>query len=292
LAYYHLPRGNQRFVFEISNGCAVGNRIDEAILHGLLEVIERDAYLATWYGQIPARQIDLDASDDRYVAALRAKLEGDGFEVIACDIGVGFSSPAVAAFAVDRRPGAATSLVCAAGAHLDPNKAIAGALVEVCTMLVKRTAQEDAALHERGLTLLSEPALVRTSNDHIDQCRPAQALQRMDFMLGSRPRQGGGPQWVLRSTPDSPVNLSIRLQALVEEVLAVAQDILVVDQTFPDLERHALRCVKVLAPGLLPMTFGHQYRRISVPRLEQARKSCGLAIRVPGGDRWLPHTFP
>jgi len=35
----------------------------------------------------------------------------------------------------------------------------------------------------------------------------------------------------------------------------------VIDQTTPEHAAQDFRCVKVIMPGMLPMTFGHQYRR-------------------------------
>lgn len=42
-----------------SNGCAAGNTIEEAILQGLLEVIERDATAIWWYNKLTRPEIDL-----------------------------------------------------------------------------------------------------------------------------------------------------------------------------------------------------------------------------------------
>ncbi|MEV6031967.1 YcaO-like family protein [Nonomuraea sp. NPDC052116] len=54
LAYYYV-RGRERpFLFEISNGCALGGSMAEALLYGLLETVERDAFLMTWYGRLAA----------------------------------------------------------------------------------------------------------------------------------------------------------------------------------------------------------------------------------------------
>lgn len=296
LAYYHLPRRpdgrSDRFVFEISNGCAVGGSAEEAIFYGLLETIERDAYLATWYGRIPARALDLALLGDPYVAALKARLEGDGMEVRVCDVGVGFSVPTVAAFAINRHPGASAALVCAAGAHPDLAKAIAGALVEVCTMAISRSPDAAKAGRERGMQLLVKPELVQTSDDHIDQCRPPAILERMSFMLGQDAVGSSLPRLQREPPARGLLDLRLALYALVDEVMTVAEDVVVVDQTFSGLHRHGLRCVKVLVPGLLPMTFGHQYRRISEFRLKQARHRCGLVPDLPDAAAWLPHTFP
>ncbi|MFD4434033.1 TOMM precursor leader peptide-binding protein, partial [Nocardia sp. NPDC058497] len=51
-AYYRAPRRDEDprpFLYEISNGCALGGCLEEAILYGILETVERDAFLMTWY---------------------------------------------------------------------------------------------------------------------------------------------------------------------------------------------------------------------------------------------------
>ena len=43
---------------ESSNGCASGGSPEEAVYFGLMEVVERDAFLLAWYGQVPLTEID------------------------------------------------------------------------------------------------------------------------------------------------------------------------------------------------------------------------------------------
>lgn len=57
LAYYSSGYGDS-FVQEGSNGCALGGSLEEAIFHGILEVVERDAFLMTWYAQLPVPRLD------------------------------------------------------------------------------------------------------------------------------------------------------------------------------------------------------------------------------------------
>ena len=51
LAYYSLGGRSQGFVYETSNGCALGGSLEEAILYGIFEVVERDSFLMTWYAR-------------------------------------------------------------------------------------------------------------------------------------------------------------------------------------------------------------------------------------------------
>ena len=41
-----------------SNGCASGGCLVEAIYFGLMEVVERDAFLLAWYGGLALAEID------------------------------------------------------------------------------------------------------------------------------------------------------------------------------------------------------------------------------------------
>ena len=55
-----------------SNGCAAGNTLEEAIVQGFLELVERDAYAIWWYNRSQRAEVDLDQFDDSYVRDLRS----------------------------------------------------------------------------------------------------------------------------------------------------------------------------------------------------------------------------
>ncbi|MDA6131378.1 hypothetical protein OSK38_28930, partial [Escherichia coli] len=72
--------------------------------------------------------------------------------------------------------------------------------------------------------------------------------------------------------------------------------IIVVDQTAAELEKSRLKCVKVIVPGMLPMTFGHNMRRIQqLPRLFSVPQSLGHNIPNKHdlmSNIAVPHPFP
>ena len=53
------------FVYETSNGCALGGSLEEAIFHGIMEVVERDSFLLTWYAKLPLPRLDLSSANDQ-----------------------------------------------------------------------------------------------------------------------------------------------------------------------------------------------------------------------------------
>ena len=43
-----------------SNGCAAGNTLEEAIVQGFLELVERDSYAIWWYNRLQRPEVDLE----------------------------------------------------------------------------------------------------------------------------------------------------------------------------------------------------------------------------------------
>src|SRR5437762_1089692 len=46
-----------------SNGCAAGNTLEEAIVQGFLELVERDSYAIWWYNRLQRAEVDLTQCD-------------------------------------------------------------------------------------------------------------------------------------------------------------------------------------------------------------------------------------
>jgi ribosomal protein S12 methylthiotransferase accessory factor len=107
-AYYGMHRidpDDPLFAFETSNGCALGSCLEEAILYGILEVVERDAFLMTWYARLPAPPIDLSSARDRSIPMLAQAIGAEtGYRVRAFDITMEHGIPSVWAMAVASPP--------------------------------------------------------------------------------------------------------------------------------------------------------------------------------------------
>ena len=63
---YFFYRGPAAYQAD-SNGCAAGNTLEEAIVQGFLELVERDAYAIWWYNRSQRPQVDLSQFDDFYI---------------------------------------------------------------------------------------------------------------------------------------------------------------------------------------------------------------------------------
>ncbi|MBC3841188.1 hypothetical protein GXW82_15445 [Streptacidiphilus sp. 4-A2] len=189
LAYYRVGRHRPQdhpFVSEISNGCALGGCVEEAALYGLLELAERDAFLLTWYAQMPAAAVDLYSARDRRLGLLADHIHrSTGYRVEVFDVTGAEGIPSFWAAAVDTRPESAPHrprVLCSGGSGLDPERGIIGALHELVTaieayQLIYPQRHADAA------RMREDPELVRLMDDHaLLYCDPL-AARRLDFLL-------------------------------------------------------------------------------------------------------------
>ncbi|MFD3944737.1 TOMM precursor leader peptide-binding protein [Streptomyces sp. NPDC058579] len=298
LTYYHAPGLENRFVQESSNGCASGGSLEEAAYFGLMEVVERDAFLLAWYGRAALPEIDPSTSTRRATRHMVDRLAMYGYEARFFDTRITFPVPVVTGVAV--RPDGGLGRMCfGAGAGLDPEAALAGALCEIATDAVNlqgRTERDEERLRAMAYDFDKVAAL----HDHPLAYGIPEMGDHAHFLLG----EPGAPRPPKRSFAEVygdgrvlPVSADLRedLQVCVDAVAAAGFDTIVVDQTMPEQRRLGLTTVSVLVPGLLPIDFGHtRQRALGMPRLRTALREAGLREHdlVPGDFNPAPHPFP
>ncbi len=287
-AYYQHGHG---LVHEISNGCALGGSLEEAILHGILEVAERDAFLLTWYCRLPAPRIEVRAAADRRLPLWHAALEAEtGYDVMLFDISVEQRIPCVWAMAVNPRDDGRPAVICAAGSSPDPERAIANALGELAPDIAPM-ATRYAREADRAERMVADPRLVKEMEDHsLLYAHPA-AARRLSFLTeGSdvrKPADMGIPGAF------AGTDLTGVLTETVGRYLDTGLDVIVIDQSGSEHRAGGLSCVKVLIPGTLSMTFGHDNRRVDgLPRLLTVPRLLGYRDLTPGELNLDPHPFP
>ncbi|MFD3494419.1 TOMM precursor leader peptide-binding protein [Streptomyces sp. NPDC058690] len=298
LTYYHAPGLENRFVQESSNGCASGGCLEEAVYFGLMEVVERDAFLLSWYGQAALPEIDPRTSSRPATRHMVERLEMYGYEARFFDTRISFPIPVVTGVAV--RPDGGPGRMCfGAGAGLDPEAALAGALCEIATDAVNlqgRTERDEKRLRAMAHDFHKVEAL----HDHPLAYGIPEMGDHAHFLIG----EPGAPRPPSRSIAELygdgsalPVSDDLRddLTRCVEAVATAGFDVIVVDQTMPEQRDLGLTTVGVLVPGLLPIDFGWtRQRALGLPRLRTALREAGLRDRdlVDADLNPAPHPFP
>ncbi|MFB6437818.1 TOMM precursor leader peptide-binding protein [Streptomyces sp. NPDC056411] len=305
-AYYRTRHDNpaaRPLAYEVSNGCALGGCLEEAALHGLVELAERDAFLLTWYARLPVPRVDLRTVSDPRIGALIERIrQGSGHRVLAFATTPEHGIPTAWVMAV--RPSGPgrhdePAAVCAAGAHFDPERALMNGLLELTANLGwNRSAFRQE--RDRIAAMVDEPDLVREMRDHaLLYCHPA-AFDRLAFLLGGDGdvERGGLPvEEAFAHATCRPRHADLRddLAEAVARFTDRGLDVIVVDQTTDEHRAGRLACAKVIVPGLLPMTFGHRMRRtFGLPRLLRLPAELGHRATplVEGEINPHPHPFP
>ena len=114
-----------------TNGLASGNILDEAILHGIFEVIERDAWSIFELTHKNYSQINLESIESKIINETLDKFTSQGINIKLMDFTADINIPTIAASADDTITKDAGLLTLGMGTHLDPEVAILRALTEV-----------------------------------------------------------------------------------------------------------------------------------------------------------------
>jgi ribosomal protein S12 methylthiotransferase accessory factor len=297
VAYYGSQRSgvSPRFCYESSNGCAIGSSLEEAVLQGLFEVIERDCFLMTWYARLPAIGLDLNSIADPATSMLVDRAEALGYRVLILNISNDLGVPAIWSLVYREQDDDLPKSYSAAAAHANPALAVRSALAEAVVNMQVNQPPGRVYDRDRLASMYRAPELVATLEDHVGLYTLPLAFERLAFLASERPccslseafPEGDG-RWRREDLTES-------LLALVGHLRGLGLDVIVVDQTSPELKHLRLRTVKVIVPGTLPMTFGHtNHRTRGLPRLLEvpARLGHWPAPKSYQELEILPHPFP
>jgi ribosomal protein S12 methylthiotransferase accessory factor len=259
LAYYSQGYGGG-FAYEISNGCAIGGSLEEAILHGIFEVIERDSFLMTWYARLRVPRLEHRSSGDRELSLMFHRLTAvTGYQVYLYNTTMENGIPSIWALAKGGSEHR-VNLICAAGAHLDPIRAAKSALFELAGM-IPTAEQRWRERSEEAKSMFEDSFLVQQMEDHSLLYSLPQAEERLQFLLDDRRSVHTFDEAF--PSMSAHEDLTDDLKQVIQVFRGLQMDIIVIDQSSSETLRNGLRCVKVLIPGMLPMTFGHHLRRVT-----------------------------
>ncbi|WP_052390110.1 TOMM precursor leader peptide-binding protein [Streptomyces sp. NRRL B-24484] len=280
--YYRLRSGDGEagFACEISSGCALGGCYEEAVLHGVLEVAERDAFLTAWYGCTPLPELDPAAAPDRRIPLVAERIERRGYRVRIFDSTREHGIPSFWTFAEDVTGDGRPRAVSTGGSGLQPAEAVLAALHELSqTVEYVSLLAADPGWRDRARHLAGHPDEVVTMADHLLCAADPDGFDRYAFLLDDPPAstwQQGVERW---RWPEHG-EIGADLDEAVRRFAAAGMDVVAVDTTSTEQASGGFTCVKVIAPGSVPMTFGHTARRVTgLPRLGQVRNP-------------HPHPFP
>ncbi|MDQ5820930.1 MAG: YcaO-like family protein [Actinomycetota bacterium] len=276
--------GEEAIGYSTSSGTACRATFAEAVLSGLLELVERDAFMLSWYGRLSLPRLEWRADpgfaafDDRYFRPA-------GVEYEAIDLSVFHGVPTVLGI-VRGAPGDGAPVAVGAAAAQRVEDAWQDALGEAFAV----RAWARAMAHEgQTAEFASDFSDLDGFDDHILFYAREENARHTDFLDASseerpvadvRPLEGAGVQE--------------QIEALCAGLAARGVSAYAVDVTAADIAAAGLRVAKVVAPELQPLDVAYDGRFLGGRRLYRAAYELGLRAEPLTFDvlNPYPHPFP
>ena len=272
---YQYDYPNEPIVSDlVSTGLACGSSFAEACYKGLMEVVERDAFMLTWHNRIPARRIALDRIASPGICDLLHRFRRIPARLEAFVLDVDLGIPVVmAVISGEQRP----YHVVGAAADLSMERALQLAIEEValsfCGLRRLCYANSDWAPEPdySNVDDLNKHALVHAA---------APELQRsLDFLRE-------GKEIDLFAEINRGASWRDHLKHAVGLVSEAGYDVLAVDLTTPDVDQLGFKVIRAIVPGFQPLDVNHNHRHLGGARLQ------ALSAGRQDGINPLPHPFP
>lgn len=254
--YFNYPKSSNSYCWADSNGCASGNSLEEAILHGFMELVERDSIALWWYNRLSKPTVDLDSFDEPYFQALLEYYQTLHRKLWVLDITSDLNIPTFVAIS-QRTDREVEDIVLGFGAHFDAKIAVSRALTEANQILpsVLNLAADGSTLYSSSI-----------NPDAVDWWKTA-TVENQPYLVPD-------PNAVAKRYSDYPQvwsdNLLDDIMTCQQIVEKKGMKIFVLDQTRLDIR---LRVVRVIVPGMR-----HFWKRLGSGRLYD----------VPVQMSWLP----
>ena len=267
-----------------SNGLACHATLEEATLTGLLELIERDAFMITWTAALSWPLLSWGV-DPTLTAFEHRFLASTGLRVAAVDLSAVWGVPVVLGVARSNAANEAPFGV-GAGAAATVQRAVEKALDEA--VRVRSWARSIRHADPAGALVLPADE-IRDFDEHIRYYAYDGPAPRTSFLDASEER---------RDTADVPPleggSLRAQIDALCNRLERQHASAYVVDVTSPDVADAGLCVVKVIAPELCPLDVEHRARLLGSRRLYEVPARLGMRPRRLRFDELNadPHPFP
>ena len=249
-----------------SNGCAAGNTLEEAILQGFYELVERDAFAIWWYNRLRVPGVDLSGFDDVYLASAPDYYAGHSRDIWMLDVTSDIGIPVFVALS-RRLEGPTEDIIYGAGAHADPRIAALRALCELNQCLSWLLPHPD---RRGGRPIIDDPLV-----------RWWWKTARLAGCSWLQPAEGESPSLESEYPLTESADTREDVERCIAAVAARGMEFLVLDQTRPDI---GMPVARVIVPGMrhfwprfapgrlfdIPVSMGHRRSPLAEADLNSA----------------------
>ena len=239
----------------VTNGLGAGGRLDQAVAHGVLEVLQRDGNGLTFRAMDTGVVLDLEGVRDAETLAALERLREAGVEVVAKVAATDFAMANIDVVGMAPDDDVLSATACGEAVHPDREEALRKAVLEFASARARKQLMHGSL---DAVRTIAPPSFVRQM-EQVDPALEEQwVLTAMTSWLQASREEWEEPlrRTVLRRTrtvpfgdlPTTEVASEDLLGTVADRLAAEGYDILVADLSpAPELGVHA---AKVLVPGL------------------------------------------
>jgi ribosomal protein S12 methylthiotransferase accessory factor len=267
----------ERVCLPITTGCAAHTSYGDAVLSGILEVVERDAISMVWLQRLSLPRIQIDELPpslapywDRYQRSSR------GLEYIFFDATTDVGLSTVYGLQVSGSNRRLTTLVSCSAA-LNPSQAVIKVMRDMVATRIAFQAPRPTPDRYEDFTGVFHGAsyMARGENasafDFLLHSGRTRSLSEMEGHEGSAGRQG--------------------LSAVLEVLRRKRLEAFVADLSTDEALRSNMLVVRVIVPGLQPLSFHYRARYLGHPRLYEAPRQMGYPVHSEQNLNPWPQPF-
>jgi ribosomal protein S12 methylthiotransferase accessory factor len=273
----------------LSTGLAAGDSLERAIVSGLYECFERDAFTLFWMNQLPVRRVDLGHSSGTLAVKRlfdeRLAVPGYGYQVfdITNDLGV-----STAYVILTRETVHGPVYVIGAASRLDGPEAVLKALLEAVqgAPYVMHLIAADP-LWRPAPDFKNVESFAHTARLYTVAPELTPHLLSVSQRVSAEVPLEALPRWE-SSSPTATI------ESLVSRLAARGYEAVVVDLTTSDIAALGMKVVRVLTPELHPLHGIHRFPFLGGKRLYEVPVRLGHRPTAPTEAELnpYPHPFP
>ncbi|GGG04413.1 YcaO-like family protein [Paenibacillus aceti] len=276
-SYLPQSKDEEAICFGLMTGSAAGATKEQSMREGLLEIIERDAFMIMWYNSLSLPR--LDTRDLPVMGHFKELLDPNRFELTLIDTTSDIGLPSAFGLLTTR-----DGKVSVGGStRLSMEEAVRNTLMEISQLFI---GDKSLIYSPSNPPLL--PHQVTDYSQRLSYYEQPYAQEELAFTTASSE---------FRPIPEAPSIASgteaERLQYIVQQLEKRGLEVLCVDVTTDDVRQLGLHVVKMIVPGMVQLPRSEPERMITSERIYKIPVELGLrtAPVQPLNLNHSPHPF-
>ncbi len=269
--YLISPTDSATLFQTTSNGLAAGSTAHHAKLRALLEVVERDAFLGSWYHRLPVCKLDWRYHPNREIVGIGHAYARRNVAIELYLLPCEHKIPVIVALATEERDDG-LAVVVGLGVDRSLARAAASAVLEVGQVRpALRIKLRDPKVRARREELVANPSLVSKLEDHDLLYTDRRMLWAFDMWRSSHLP-------IITEFTDDHDDAIVDLVWVLQQLTDIGAQAHVYEVTTPDIASLGLHVFRAIIEDFQPIHFGEaEFRR-------EARRFYEIPMRLGRAD--------